>query len=54
MWHRGSSARERSETQKCYEQTQHLIENKEYEFWGPSMLLKISQLLMITQHVVDK
>ena len=38
---------------KYYEQTQHLIENKEGHFREPSNLLKISFLAEITQQVFD-
>jgi len=40
--------------QKCHEQTQHLIENKDSHFAEPSIWLKMGTLNVITQHVIDR
>ena len=39
--------------QKYYEQTQHVIENKESRFGEPSNLLKSNNLTLVTQQVYD-
>jgi hypothetical protein len=41
------------EITKCYEQTQHLIENKELHLGEPSNCLKNGHLSAVTQHVLD-
>ena len=39
---------------KCYEQTQHVIENKEFSLRYPSKLLNASALTTVFQHVDDE
>jgi len=39
---------------KYYERTQHLVENKEGALEEPSKYLKQSNLVKITQHVIDR
>jgi hypothetical protein len=40
-------------TQKSYERTQHVIENKGHEFSEPNMSLKNNHLPKVSQHVDD-
>jgi len=38
---------------KCYEQTQHILENKGHQFFEPSMSLNYKHLTKISQHIND-
>ena len=49
-WTGGRRLAKAHQNKKCYEQTQHVVENKGHEFSEPSMSMKYNHLIQVSQH----